>query len=661
MKTKLLTFLLILACAACSHFTGDRGYTQASGIIAADSLWTPTGNAQLDSLLQLAAIAPQDTILAQIYFDIGEIYENTDFEKAKEYYLKTGALSEQLHWNKGRYLYASGFALILTREMLTDSAVVILKKAMEFAKYEKNESWSAYLLHNIGNAYRMTGWNETALNYYLQALPIFEKENNSQRLQALYSNLSRLYCSFNLIEKAIEYGEKAVSIDREDVFALSALGKAYSSARQFEKSKIYLEEALRICELQNNLYLIEHIYFLFADDALTVFDLERAEKYAHKSMEINEQFGREACCPNFVLLSKIEMLKGNYAQSEKYVKEALEIAIELDVLEIKRICLIMLSELTMAQGKYRENAHYCDELDLVEKEMAKETALRASEEMSAKYETAKKEHEIERQQLVIGKQNTQRIMLAAGIGLCIVFLVLLLYILQLRNRRNAVLAQMNATKDKFFSIISHDLKNPAIAQREAIQLLMKNGSSWDVDTLSEYYAELMKSADGQVELLFNLLNWAKVQTGRMVFKPAPFSPATHLRPDLLLIRSMAEKKGVELKVAIPDDALVTGDSDMLVTVVRNLLTNAVKFTPAGGLVSFSVEPFDKDKYTICVSDTGMGMSKEQVGRLFCMEHGSGLGLIVCRELLEKHNSILHVESQEGVGSRFWFECGNSHK
>jgi signal transduction histidine kinase len=159
----------------------------------------------------------------------------------------------------------------------------------------------------------------------------------------------------------------------------------------------------------------------------------------------------------------------------------------------------------------------------------------------------------------------------------------------------------------------------------------------------------------------------------MTFTPASFDLAAHLRNETALIGKMAEQKGVVLTVTLPETAVVTGDSNMLATVVRNLLTNAVKFTPAGGTVTLTVEPFCNDRtrpaatgYTVAVSDTGTGMTPEQIQNLFRIdrqpsregtagEKGSGLGLIVCRELLEKHGSKLHIESGEGKGSMFRFE------
>jgi signal transduction histidine kinase len=304
--------------------------------------------------------------------------------------------------------------------------------------------------------------------------------------------------------------------------------------------------------------------------------------------------------------------------------------------------------------------------------MARESTRRFAEEMTAKYETEKKELEIERQQNLIARHNMQRWLLAGGVTVFAVVAVMLWYALRLRTRRNhalternEALADLNLTKDRFFSIISHDLKNPAIAQRNALQKLVKNVQAWDMDTMMEYYEDLLKSADSQVELIYNLLGWAQVQTGRIAYKPDAFILSGVL-PDILLARKIAEHKGVNLELRITQNALVTGDRNMLSTVLRNLLTNAIKFTASGGTVTLLVEPAGEGKYTVVVSDTGIGMNREQTGNLFCIdsthsrqgtdgEQGSGLGLIVCREFLEKHGTILNVESEEGKGSRFWFE------
>jgi signal transduction histidine kinase len=162
----------------------------------------------------------------------------------------------------------------------------------------------------------------------------------------------------------------------------------------------------------------------------------------------------------------------------------------------------------------------------------------------------------------------------------------------------------------------------------------------------------------------------------MAFNPEPFDIVPKLRAEANLIAKMAEQKRVTLKTELPEEAVVTGDKNMLATVVRNILTNAVKFTPAGGEVSLSalLTPENlsnavlaaQKTMIIAIKDNGVGMTAEQIDSLFRIdshnsrqgtagEQGTGLGLIVCNELLERHGSTLHIESEVGKGSRFWFE------
>jgi signal transduction histidine kinase len=284
----------------------------------------------------------------------------------------------------------------------------------------------------------------------------------------------------------------------------------------------------------------------------------------------------------------------------------------------------------------------------------------ALQEMEVKYDVQQKDLEISRQQIEIKQHKTLRYAFMGGLIAAAVLLALFTYIIILRNKRNRELAEMNSVKDKFFSIISHDLKNPAIAQRDALQLLLDNSRKWDFDSLTKYYQSLLKSANSQVVLLYNLLNWAQIHTGRMVFHPIPFDIIPAIEPDMDLIKSNAEQKGITFQTQIPEETIITGDPNMIAIVIRNLCTNAIKFTHDGGAVTLEIA-----QNIISVSDTGTGMTPEQLQNLFRMdkkqsklgtagEQGSGLGLMVCKELVEKHGSTLHVESEEGKGCRVWF-------
>ena len=662
--------IILLLIASCTH---NHDNLRPQNLHAPDSLWRLTGDAKTDSLWKNAASNLQLDNLQKHHDGILYRLGSTDTEKAKEYCLKLKNLSEYLDWDSGRYLYAAAFADILISINLNDSALVFLQQALEFSEKEKNETWKATTFLSMANAYVNKNWNNTALTYMMQALPYFE-EINSNYLPYIYCNLGVLYRNIHLIETAIEFGKKAIDLEKENPYYLSQLGISLIHQHQYDEAKHYLEKALHQSNLNNFTYLSGFIYTYLGNTAFLGYDLDNAEMYARKALEIYQNSDDISnYCANYILIGKVEQLRSHFAKSEEYIKEALKIASDTNDLPMLKSCYITLSELSFAQHKYREYIQYQREWELIESTITKETSVLAAAEMSAKYETSKKELEIEQQKSVIARQNMQRWLLAAGIAISIVFLVLFWRILFLSNRhnyalaeRNKALSEINATKDKFFSIISHDLKNPAITQRDALQRLVRNGHIWDAGMLSDYYSELLHSAETEVELILNLLDWSRTQTNRMSWTPRLFNLEHTLRSDISMARGIAEKKGIALHSEIPEDVQITGDTHMISTVVRNLLSNAIKFTAAGGTVVLNVVPTSNEKYIIAISDTGTGMNEEQINRLFCIdgahsqfgtsgEQGTGLGLLICREFLGKHEATLHVESEEEKGSRFWFE------
>ena len=654
-------------------------------------IFTPVGNAVLDSILQRAVTAPQDTNLARLYYEIGDRFEDVDVEKAKIFYLHAENLSDRLGWHEGTYLSSCAFGNLLIREGQPDAAVVVFQKGYDMAVRENNETWTADMAFAKGNAYSMKQSHEQALNFYMEALPIYEKTNDTDKIQHLYYMITQscLYHA-NDIEKAFVYGEKSVALNRENPYSLLCLALAYQYAQQREKSIAYYEEVLQLAVKQNNFYLMIAMYGHFANDALVVLDLEKAEKYAQLVLEHKRIVGPASVSSMLIILSKVEEIKGNTAKSEEYANEIQQIGAEFDLLNEKKLAYMMLSELTLAHRQYGKKSQYHVEFDIFDFAMLTDPTIRSAEDMLQKYELSQKELEIEQQKQIIALQNRQRWLFGVVIAFCMVALALLWYMFRLRSRhatalteRNNALAETNATKDKFFSIISHDLKNPAIAQRDAIRTLIAHASQWDAAVLQDYYGELLRTADHQVELLYNLLGWAQLQTGRLTCQTETFDLLPEIRSDLALTCKMADEKGVRLHVDIPPKAVVSADAGMIPAVVRNLLTNAVKFTPSGGVVTFDISPCrdvayhvstnnnachvsTNNGYTISVSDTGVGMNADELQNLFRLdrphtrrgtsgETGTGLGLIVCRELLEKHGATLRVKSEEGKGTKFWFD------
>jgi PAS domain S-box-containing protein len=226
------------------------------------------------------------------------------------------------------------------------------------------------------------------------------------------------------------------------------------------------------------------------------------------------------------------------------------------------------------------------------------------------------------------------------------------------------LNQLNATKDKFFSIIAHDLKNPFITILGFSELLLSDFNDLTDEEKIYYITEMHKSAQISHSLLHNLLQWSRSQTGRIEFNSTKISLQNSVSENINLLLSNAQNKNISLTSNIDSEIFVHADEDMLNTILRNLLTNAIKFTPKEGKVSVSAE-VNKNFVAITVQDTGVGMDENTRNKLFRLdktqsmvgtdnETGTGLGLLLCKEFVEKHGGNIKVESELGKGSKFIF-------
>ena len=226
------------------------------------------------------------------------------------------------------------------------------------------------------------------------------------------------------------------------------------------------------------------------------------------------------------------------------------------------------------------------------------------------------------------------------------------------------LNQLNITKDKFFSIIAHDLKNPFITLLGFSDMLIHEYDELTEEEKLQYITEIRNSAKSSHELLENLLEWSRSQTGRLEYEPHQFDIYELVRRNFLLLNPMAKTKGIQLICEVKENSSVYGDFDMVNTVIRNLISNAVKFTNKGGEIRISTET-ENGFLKLCICDNGVGMDEIALNKLFKLgeqnttrgtskESGSGLGLILCKEFIEKNFGKIWAESKIGDGSRFNF-------
>ena len=226
------------------------------------------------------------------------------------------------------------------------------------------------------------------------------------------------------------------------------------------------------------------------------------------------------------------------------------------------------------------------------------------------------------------------------------------------------LEKINSEKDKFFSIIAHDLKSPFQGLIGYSELLSTDYDDLTDEEIKSFIFSIAELSNSSYKLLENLLQWSRMQTGQMAFTPEYFNLQSELHPTLSLIKQTALNKKIEFDCVIDNSIFIKADKNMLSTIVRNLVSNSIKFTNFGGKITLTTGMDDKF-IEVKVSDSGIGIDKEGIDKLFKIdknksrkgtanEEGTGLGLLLCKELVEKHGGRIWVESEVGRGTTFFF-------
>jgi signal transduction histidine kinase len=230
--------------------------------------------------------------------------------------------------------------------------------------------------------------------------------------------------------------------------------------------------------------------------------------------------------------------------------------------------------------------------------------------------------------------------------------------------KTAELKELNASKDKFFSIIAHDLKNPFNTIIGFSEILNEEISPENCEKSRQIAGMINSSASQTYRLLENLLEWANSQRGKISFNPGQVNLFELIHEEFMTLDDLAEAKKIELKVSCPQDLSVYADKNMIKTILRNLISNAIKFTHRNGHIEVNVSD-DKNGVRIAVSDNGIGIPAESMAKLFKIdanlssrgtenEKGTGLGLFLCNEFVARHGGKIWAESEPGKGSVFLF-------
>jgi len=619
-----------------------------------------------------------------------EIYLMNDPEKASQKAYQLGELSEELNniSLKAKSLKMKGMAVI-SQSSDHEQAMEYFLEALELSEQNELVAEEVLVLVEIGRSFNAIGDYYNALNYLLSAQEL-AKADAQTILPEVNKVLSQIYLEIGDVDQALILTnidsaafQKPIS-DHEYVELKLQEAQVYERAANYTASLQALNEAQRQIERTSNSRLSSKYYLRKGMIESKIDDKGKAKT----SLQTAARFAIEH---NYSDLAAIayNQLGGLYLANEKLdsshvcLDKALRLSVKANDKKLIRDTYENLYQYYLAKGE-PDNAEEFKNLFIEISEFINtEETGKKMVELQTRYELGKKESEIEVlrkdseiQRLTILKQEQQRNIFIVIIVFSVVIILVTFYLFKIKRDANRKLGEINAkiekhnkelqalnsTKDKFFSIIGHDVKGPINSLTSFSNLLINHTDSLSQDEIKSLALDLDKSLKNLYTLLENLLNWARSQTGNINLKPENTNLGELLQENLELLSKSAEQKNVSLENKTTETVVATIDRNTITTAVRNLISNAIKFTPEGGTVVVIANEW-KDAFEIEISDTGVGMPQSVIQNLFRLdvkhstlgtnkEKGTGLGLILCKEFIELNNGKINVESKEGEGSTF---------
>lgn len=522
-----------------------------------------------------------------------------------------------------------------------------------------------------------TGNFADGTRHFLEALKLFEETNDMEGVVNTYQKLGTVNESGGNLDKALEYYTAAIrKIELNSIkgtqliWIYNNIGVVYGKKGNFPEALKYFEMALD----GSNEPSLTDVRILTLNNLSIVYDKlgkpEKALSYVDEAIAITGKMNLPENMARLQVSRAAIVRQKDPAAALKILLEALATVKQLGQRNLEADIYDNLGETYYSMGKYKEAVEMISNLRRLEDSLtsmakAKEiTNLQASYQLEKSQAKLSQSEERERATALI-----RNIVVTVALALA-VMLVLLTFIFrksrqlnkQLKKREDE-LSKLNATKDKIFSVIGHDLRAPMAHIPPVLQLLD------DEDIGPEERSYMIKTLEAHsrasMETLDKLLFWGKNQMTGARTNSQDFKVAELLRNNTELFRTAAEGKRITIHNHVPSDVAIRADASHFDFVIRNLLSNAIKFTNDGGSVTIECDKHAEDGFvTFAVSDTGIGISPSKLQSIFepfinttrgtADEKGTGIGLMLCQEFVESNGGNIWVETQPGTGSTFFF-------
>lgn len=647
------------------------------------------GQTEVENLQKQLENAEYDSIKVDLLIKISQAYEYTDYSKSKRYAEEALELSDKIgsDWAKGKsYLR---LAFLEAREGDHASSLKYYNMGLQTSISLKDSLRIAFTLNALGDTYRELGEFDDAYLFLTRSYQVARKKNDSltmlfalHNIGVVFKELGQYEIAINHINLSQKISDKINDVDGI-AYSSDELGDVYLGMKNYSQSQNYLMSALSHARKKEISVLIPRIQSHLADLYYEMNDWDRSIAYYDSVYTIHKELG------NPFGIAQCELGKGKvllklerFSEAAGLFERSLRSAQELNARNLEIACYRELASLSEQNGDYKKAVAYFKNFTILRDSLFSQKMMGNLFQDQLRFETEVKDYEIAalsrakaEQDSAIKLQEFIRNILVVLVALTSILLFTIFRSSQRRKRLNKLLLehqeeikqrsveleQLNQVKDKFFSIISHDLRSPINALLGILNLLDNNHLKPEEFKLLT--KELRIQFNHTKTLIGNLLDWALLQMDKLKIQPEKINLGKIVDENFKMLDSLHLKETI-LVNQIKEGSIALADMNMINLIFRNLILNGIKFTENGGQITVTAED-NGNEFTIAIADNGVGISADIQKILFdktsgystrgtANEKGTGLGLILCKEFVEKNGGKIWLKSEVGKGSTFYF-------
>lgn len=572
-----------------------------------------------------------------------------------------------------------------------EQAGALYDRAIDISRANKDDRQLATILPSRGKNYLSDGRLNLALQCYMEAFELSEHLNDQLLYAETASHLGSLYLQMEQYAKALDYDKKALAcrsdLDNPDGIAKSYnnIGKAYIELKKTDSAFYYFDQSLAFCERirykKGTVKALTNIGRMYSEQGMD----DKAAGLLTRAFVLSNQAGYDiGIAESSLALADIAKKAGQADKAIGYYQLSLSKVKTTNYYEILEGVYNGLFGCYSAIGDYRSALQYHVLLLEVEKELLNVENKRQLALLNISFDVERKDKDNrmlrtdnELKELLIKKKNALMWLIVVALSFTIVLCAAIYNRLYAKKKANRLLEELNnelaalntelekanREKDKLFTIIAHELRNPLYWFQNLAEVLSKKFKTMPADKVQKSLSALDESAKNAFHLMDNLLQWSRSKLNRIHPRRASHKLSDLVADTAEMYQTILRHKELAFHNDIPDDITVYADADLLCCVIRNLLSNAIKYTPGQGTIRIACSQTE-DLTTVVVSDSGTGIPDTNIYRVFddgldsvpglLEEKGSGLGLKLCKEFVELNGGRIWVKSRANAGTQIFF-------